>query len=191
MTDVLQSPESATRRRTRQAIIDAGATLLIRRRDATFADIAQAADTSRSTVHRYFGDRTELLQAIVADSLETIGAATENARIQDGPTLEAMRRLIAAFLDIGDRIRFLFADPAFAAQHPAVADLAKTDGPVIELIRRGQAEGVLAATLSPHWIERTVWSLIYAASEAVEEEALTRHEALATLQRTIERGIGA
>lgn len=183
------SSESATRRRTRQAVIDAAATVLIRRRDATFAEIALAADTSRSTVHRYFADRNELLRAVVTDSLETIHAATEHARLGEGSSAEAMRRVVAVYLDIGDRIRFLFADPSFAAQHPAVADLAKTDGPMVELIRRGQADGTFASELSPNWIERTLWSLIYAASEAIEEGALPHHEALATLLHTVEHGI--
>ena len=42
---------------------------------------------------------------------------------------------------------------------------------------------------SPEWVERTLWALVYAASEAADDGTLAPHEALPTLLRTLERGV--
>jgi AcrR family transcriptional regulator len=183
--------ESATRRRTRQAIIEAAVAVLVARRDATLADIADAAETSRSTLHRHFTDRSDLVQAVVLDSIEAITTATVRAAVEEGPPPDAMRRLVAAYLDVGDRIRFLFDDPALMADHPVIGEFAGAEGPVVGLIERGQADGSFTTALRPDWIERVLWSLVYAAAEAVDDGSLGRHEALSTVLRTMEEGVRA
>ncbi|BCB84852.1 TetR family transcriptional regulator [Phytohabitans suffuscus] len=160
----------------------------VRDRDATLADIAAAAETHRATLHRHFPSRTELLDATVRSCVAEIVTATEAAAIAKGPPLAALRRLVAAYLAIGDHIRFLFEDLA-VTRHPAVAELTAADGPVTELIRRGQADGTLDTSLAPAWIERSIWALVYAASEAVNDGTLPAHDALPVLLRTIEDGI--
>jgi len=165
--------------------------VLVHQRDATLADIAAAAQTSRSTLHRAFADRAELIDAVVHDSIDAIIAATTHAAIDHGTPVEALRRLVAAYLDVGDRIRFLFDDPTFAAGHPAIAELAAAEGPVVELIARGQDRGDLDPACRPDWIERVLWALVYTAAEAVDDGTLARHEALATVLRTLEHGVTA
>lgn len=182
--------ESATRRRTRQAIIDAAVDVLVSRRDATLADIADAARTSRSTLHRHFADRSDLVGAVVLDAIEAISTATVRAAVGDGPPLDALRRLVAAYLDVGDRIRFLFDDPGLMAEHPVIGEFAGDEGPVIGLIERGQADGSFTTALRPEWVERVLWSLVFAAAEAVDDGVLGRHEALSTVLLTLEEGVG-
>lgn len=180
---------TAARRRTRQAIIDAAIRVLVRQRDATLADIAAAAGTSRSTLHRHFADRADLLRAAVAEALGSIVRATSDAALDRGDALQALRRLVGAYLDIGDRIRFLFDDPGLATQHPEIAELAATEGPVVGLIERGQAAGLIAPSLSAAWIERVLWAVVFAAAEAVDDGTLARHEALSSVLDTFERGV--
>jgi hypothetical protein len=114
--------------------------------------------------------------------------ATATAAAVHGTPLEVLRRIVAGYLVIGDRIRFLFEDLAIA-RHPVVAELADSDGPVIDLIRRAQADGSIDTHLAPAWIERTIWALVYAASEATDDGTLAEHDSLAVLLRTIELGI--
>jgi AcrR family transcriptional regulator len=181
---------SPTRRRTREAIVEAAIATWVRDRDATLDDIAQAAETHRATLHRHFRNRTELVDAAVARCVDDLVAATASAAVDDGPPLEALRRIVAGYFAIGDRIRFLFEDLGIA-RHPAVAELAAAEGPVVDLIRRGQADGAIDPRSSPAWIERAIWALVYAASEAVDDATLPAHGSLAVLLRTIEGGIGA
>src|SRR5919112_916010 len=86
---------AGVRSRTRRAILGAAASVLARDRSATLANIAEAAEVGRSTLHRYFPDREGLLEAVVEDSLETLDRAVAEAALDQGPPLEAMRRLWA------------------------------------------------------------------------------------------------
>jgi AcrR family transcriptional regulator len=179
---------SPARRRTRQIIIEAAIRTWVRNRDATLGDIADRAETHRATLHRHFPSRADLLDAAIRHSIGEIIAATEAAALGQGAPVKALHRLVAAYLAIGDRIRFLFEDLA-VANHPAVAELTALDGPVIDLIRRGQADGTIAAGLPPAWIERSIWALVYAASEAIDDATLPAHDALPVLLQTIDDGI--
>lgn len=71
--------ESGTRVRTRRAILDAAVSALTRNPQAALADIALVANVGRSTVHRYFPERSDLLAAIGTDATEKIAAATVRA----------------------------------------------------------------------------------------------------------------
>ncbi|GAA3955744.1 TetR/AcrR family transcriptional regulator [Actinomadura viridis] len=191
-------PESGARGRTRRAILGAAASVLARDRGATLADIAEAADVGRSTLHRYFPDRRELMNAVVEDSLEAMGRSVAAAAIDDGPPLEAMRRLVAALVDVGDRIMFLWGDPRVLAEYTAHADPGDpecegderfTDDPVLRLIERGQAEGVFDPDVRPAWIQHVLWAMVYTGVEDADQGVLPRHGVTATVIRTFENGI--
>jgi AcrR family transcriptional regulator len=160
--------------------------VLARDRAATLADIARAADVGRSTLHRHFADREELVEATVEDSLAALGRSVEDAALDQGPPLEAMRRLVAAVVGVGDRLLFLFGDPRVleGREGPAL-----TDRPVTELIERGQAEGVFDPEVSPGWIEHVLWALVYTAAEEANAGRLPRHGVTATVIRTFEHGV--
>ncbi|MGW7694593.1 TetR/AcrR family transcriptional regulator [Streptomyces asiaticus] len=76
--------ESATRTRTRRAILDATVARLSADHAASLADVAEAAGVGRTTVHRYFPERSDLLAAIGADVRDRVEAATARARLDDG-----------------------------------------------------------------------------------------------------------
>ncbi len=181
-----QPTRSGVRDRTRRAILGAAASVLARDRAATLAEIAEAAGVGRSTLHRHFADREELVAAAVEDSLAALGQAVEDAGLDQGPPLEAMRRLVAAMAGVGDRLLFLFGDPRVLEGREGPAP---SDGPVIELIERGQAEGVFDPEVSPGWVEHVLWALVYTAAEEANAGRLPRHGVTATVIRTLENGI--
>ncbi|MFC5144690.1 TetR/AcrR family transcriptional regulator [Streptomyces aureoversilis] len=183
--------ESGARGRTRRAILGAAASVLSRRRNATVADIAAAADVGRSTLQRYFPDREMLVSAVVEDSLQRLGESLKEARIHQGPPLQALRRLVVAMLDVGDHVLFLYGDPRITE---AVAGRDGSDPAAEEirrLIRRGQAEGLLDAEVSSEWIEHVLWAHVSAGCMAISGGTLPRHGASAWVIRTLESGIGA
>jgi AcrR family transcriptional regulator len=186
----MQSPntaESGVRGRTRRAILDAAATTLARDRAATLADIAAAANVGRSTLQRYFPDREDLLDAVVTDSLRAVGQAAAEAALDDGPPAEAMRRLVTAMVDVGDRVLFLYGDPRVLEHAGETADGGSPE--VIRLIERGQAEGVFDPEVDAPWIERVLWALVYAGCDAAGRGTLPRHAAATTVIRTFENGV--
>ena len=140
-------------------------------------------------MHRYFRERSDLVDAVVLDSVRVIADATARARLDEGDALDGLRRLLAEYLDVGDRVRVLLDDPSLAGTYPAVDDLLRAEGPVVGVIERGQADGRLDNKVPAAWIERVLWALLYTACEAVDEGMLSRHEALATALRSLEHGI--
>ena len=175
--------ESGPRGRTRRAILTAAASVLAHDRTATLADIAAAADVGRSTLQRYFPDREELVGAVVTDSLDALGRAVAEAALDQGPPLEAMRRLITAMVDLGDRVLFLYGDPGVLDREDEAGAPAVTG-----LIERGQAAGVFDPEAGAAWIEQTLWALVYAGCDAAGRGTLPRHAAAATVIRTFENG---
>jgi AcrR family transcriptional regulator len=181
-----QAEASGVRGRTRRAILEAAASVLARDRAATLADIAEAAKVGRSTLHRYFADRGELVEATVEDSLRALGQAVEDAALDQGPPLEAMRRLVAAMVGVGDRLLFLFGDPRVLEGR---GEPAPPDRPVTALIERGQAAGVFDPEVSPGWIEHVLWALVYTGAEEANAGRLPRSGVPATVIRSLEHGI--
>jgi AcrR family transcriptional regulator len=187
-------PEPAgagTRSRTRRAILGAAASELGRDYNATLAEIADAAGVGRTTVHRYFSDRTGLINAAVKDSVAVIEQSVADAAIEQGSPVEAMRRLVTAMVAVGDRLVFLFGDPrVLEGRGPAETAPPRYD-PVIALIKRGQAEGAFDPGVSPEWIQRVLWSLVYTGYKDADACGLPRHGIVSTVIRTLESGIHA
>ncbi|MFJ5260924.1 TetR/AcrR family transcriptional regulator [Streptomyces sp. NPDC088387] len=182
--------ESGTRGRTRRAIIDAAASVLARDRRATLAEIAKAADVGRSTLHRYFPDRDQLVLTAARDSLEMIDQAVRDAAVEQGPPLDAMRRLTTALVDTGDRLLFAVGDlQLFEEISAATEGEDETERLVVDLIERGQREGVFDTGVSAAWIMQALWALVYAGAEAAQQGTLPRHGVTAHVVRTLEGGI--
>jgi AcrR family transcriptional regulator len=140
---------SGVQARTRAAILAATASALAANRTATMPEIAAVAGVGRTTLHRYFADRETLVYEATLDSIRVLTEAVDEAATDDGPAVDAMRRFITAAISIGERLVFLFGDPAVLRDIPP-AQL--NEEVVINLITRGQDEGVLDSDLNPTWI---------------------------------------
>ncbi|MGH3401717.1 MAG: TetR/AcrR family transcriptional regulator [Streptosporangiaceae bacterium] len=181
-------PESRRRGRTRGAILTAAASVLARDRAATLPEVAEAADVGRTTLHRYFPDRESLIEATFEDSIQAIQQSMVDAALDQGSPLDAMRRLVAAMVAVGDHLLFVFGDPRVPKGNRTRDGAAPTD-PVIDLIKRGQAEGLFDSEVSATWIQHVLWVLVYRGCEDADMGELPRHGITATVVRTLENGI--
>ena len=110
-------PESRTKTRTRAAILTAAASLLARDRSATLAQIAEATEVGRSSLHRYFPDREILLHAVVEDSVRRLDRSIREAALGEGhPRLQAGRVDRRQGLARRDRVADLDADSGHLAR---------------------------------------------------------------------------
>jgi AcrR family transcriptional regulator len=181
------TPQSGSRSRTQGAILAATATVLAKNPAATMPEIAKAAAVGRTTVHRYFADRPTLIRAATAEAIRALHQAIEDASPGQGPPLDATRRVIAAMVTMADRILFLFGDPRLLQQYfDAALPAAET---VLQLIERGQTEGVFDRDLSATWIQHSLWALVYRGCKDAEQGALPPHEVARVVARTLECGI--
>jgi AcrR family transcriptional regulator len=159
-------------------------------RTATLPEIATEAGVGRTTVHRYFADRETLIYEATLDSIRVLTEAVDEAATEDGPALDAMRRFITAAVSIGERLVFLFGDPA------GLRDIPPAQSPnealvinLINLIRRGQHEGVFDPDLNPTWIQHALYGLILRCCEQAMAGALPQHTVAPLIIRTFERGV--
>ena len=93
---------TGSRARTRQAILDAAVEVLARNPSASLGDVAVAADVGRTTLHRYFPERGDLITALHALADERLERATARARLEEGPAVAALQRLCREYFDLGD-----------------------------------------------------------------------------------------
>jgi AcrR family transcriptional regulator len=185
---VPQPQVTGARARTRKAILDAAASVLARDRTATLAEIAAAAEVGRTTLHRYFPDRGTLLGALTTDSLDAIHRAVVDAAVDEGPALDALRRLVAGLVAVGDRMLYLFNDPNYV-DYSAEDEDDEDDLAMSRFIVRAQQEGVLDPHASPSWIATVIWTMAYTGAMAVQDGTLPRHGVAQAVTRTLEGGI--
>lgn len=175
--------------RTRAAILGATASVLARDRSATLPQIAAAAEVARSTLHRYFADRDRLIFEATLDSIRVINDIVGAAATDHGPALDAMRRLITSLVPQGDRIVFLFADPAVLQDVPA--DQRPNSRPITELIVRGQQEGAFDSELSADWIRIALFGLLIKACREAAYGMVAQRSIVPSVTRIFERGVTA
>jgi AcrR family transcriptional regulator len=128
------------------AILDTAARVLAERREAaSLAEIAEAAGVARSTLYRYFPSREALLQALAETAARDVRARVEESALDTLPVTEALARVTRGFIAAGSKyiaLAYLWPKPAEAAGQIA-------SGPLLELFRRGAADGTFRADLSP------------------------------------------
>jgi AcrR family transcriptional regulator len=189
MTDPA-APAAGTgvRARTRRAILDAAVSLLSKNPAASLGDVAVAAGVGRTTVHRYFPERSDLLAAICVDLLAKIAAATERARIDEGSALEAMERLCQEYFELGDGLLLAFEDPQSMKGGDWETET-ESDRALLRLVERGQAEGVIDPELPPTWVQQMLWALLYVAWQHSRDEGASKHATLSLCLRTLRKSI--
>jgi AcrR family transcriptional regulator len=173
-----------------KAILDAAATLLGERPDASMAEIAVAAGVARQTVYTHYGSREELLAAVINRAIEETAATMDTARLDKGPPAEALLRLIDAGWQRLERHHRLRANP----DAPDSEELFQQHGPIIErlerLIRRGQRSGAFDRRLSPAWLIAASLGLFHAAADEVSAGRMTSEQAAVALRESIPRLLG-
>jgi AcrR family transcriptional regulator len=155
----------ADARRNVAAILDAALLCLARDPDASVGDIAQAAGVGRVTLYGHFKSRADLVDAVLARTVERAHAvldATDTA----GDPRRALTRLAASSWQIVDQFRSVL----LAAQRELPAERIRTRhdwilGRLQAVIDRGQAAGVFRTDLPEGWLISISYSVMHAAAE--------------------------
>ena len=162
--------ETATRARTRRAILDAALVVLARDQAASLGDIAVEAGVGRTTLHRYFPERSDLIDALSQHVLDRIAAATDRAYPGQGSALAAIERLCQEYFALGDALTMIFNDPQIACR-PEWNQETEADRSLLRLIERGHADGSIDPQVDPAWAQQLLWALLYAGWQHVNDNA--------------------
>ncbi len=180
---------SPTVTRTRRAILDAATTVLARDPGASLGAIAEAAGVGRTTLHRHYADRASLIEALAVDASEATRAAFVAARIEEGDPVAALGRVVHELVALGDRFAFLLREPQLAGNPVVEAAEAEDLVPIVALVARGQASGVIRADLPSRWIAEVIGIFVYGAWAAVGSGVVARADAPALALTTLLDGL--
>lgn len=180
--------ESGSRARTRRAILDAAVRELSANAAVPLGEIATAAGVGRTTLHRYFPERADLLVAVTAHVDEQIASATTRARLDDGSARAALGRLCQEYFELGDVLTLMFNSPV-APNGREWPDETPSDHSVRDAIGRGHAEGDVDAALGRDWVLNVVWSLLFSTWDMVSTQGAPKHEALTQCLRTLDKAL--
>ena len=179
------SMESGVRERTRKAILDAAMTVLADQPAAALSDIAAAAGVGRSTVHRYFAERTDLLRALARHVHELSNAEIERADPTHGPADAALRRVVESQLDLGPIVLFVYNEPTILADPELAAYLDTGDEAIVEVLNRASTE---RPEYPPGWARRVFWALLQAGYEAAKQDGTPRHQIVDAIMASLTTG---
>jgi AcrR family transcriptional regulator len=180
----VQENERGARARTRQAILSAAIEVLGQHPAAALSDIAAAADVGRTTLHRYFPERSDLLRAVAAEGSAQLDAATENARLDEGTGAEAFLRLCREYFDLGDLLSLIFTE----SDATPIVD-GGCDTRFSAMVDRGHRDGTIDTGLPVGWLSSLMWSQLYAGWSYVSQNGTSRHEVLKLVVRTVDGAI--
>lgn len=161
-------------RRTHEAILTGALDLLAERPHASLEQIARAIGVNRSTVHRHFASRDDLLEALSVRVIAEVDEIHVRCRAQGGPAAEQIARILRANALLGKRFRFFLDRWSPILGRP---DVYASDASWVELLRRAQADGVFRSDCSIAWMRRVTAAVMRAAYEAIDEEELPLEEA--------------
>ncbi|MBO1752169.1 TetR/AcrR family transcriptional regulator [Actinotalea sp. BY-33] len=179
--------ERGAKARTRRAILEAAATVLAADGSASLTAVADAAGVGRTTLHRYFPERVDLVRALAQHTVAETDRRYREARPDDGDPVAALRRIAEALLDLGPVLMYLYSEPLIAQDAACQAVLEGGEDPLDRLLDR--AAPALRPDLPVAWVRRAFWSLLYTAWEAVREDEMARHEVLEALMATFTAGV--
>ncbi|MDH6196462.1 TetR/AcrR family transcriptional repressor of lfrA [Mycobacterium frederiksbergense] len=179
------STHSGPRERTRKAILDAAMTVLADHPTASLGDIAAAADVGRSTVHRYYPERTDLLRALARHVHELSNAATDRADPTHGPADAALRRVVESQLDLGPIVIFVYSEPTILADPELAAYLDTGDEAIVEILNRASVD---RPEYPPGWARRVFWALLDAGYEAAKQDGTPRHQIVDAIMTSLTAG---
>jgi len=176
--------------RNRESVLDHAARLLSDDPAAGMAEIAAASGVNRATLYRHFSSRELLLEAITVRAADDVERAIADSRLDEGRASEALHRLIAALLEVGDRYRFLLLQDtvrAPAGQRRAYEE--RLGDPVAALFERGRIAGEFSRSLSAEWMTAAFGAMLAAVVHQVADGRLDQSQAEATATATLLFGL--
>lgn len=177
--------QRADARRNIAAILDAATDCLARDPEVSIADIAAAAGVGRITLYGHFKTRAELVDAVVARTVEHANAILE-ATDTSGDPAGALARLVGSSWQIVHQFRNIL----LAAQRELPAErLRGLHDPILRrvqsVIARGQEAAIFRTDLPAQWLVTTSFSLMHAAAEDAAAGRVTADNAARFITATL------
>lgn len=166
---------------------------LVQHPAATMQELAAAVGCSRSTLHRRYPRRDDLIDAITQHALaalDEVWARQQTARwFTDAHDtgLDVVKSYVADLIDLGPHLLVIVrASLLSPSPSPRVAAM---DAELEAAFRRGQRTGALDPALPASWLVESLHALVYTAWEQVAAGRLAPHDAVRSVVSTWAHGV--
>ena len=173
-------------RGTKPPLLDVAAEVLVADPAASLAEVAEAAGIGRTTLHKHYATRDDLIRAVGHRAIDLWEQAVDAADGPDG----GLRAMITAMIPAGPQLAFIWRTPALDHDKDFLDRWDAVQGRCLAVLKRAQELGILAADVPEWWLMRTFYSLIYVAAESVGSGHLAPRDAPGFMLGTFLRGIG-
>jgi AcrR family transcriptional regulator len=180
-----------SRRGTRPPLLDVAAEVLVADPAASLAEVAEAAGIGRTTLHKHYATRDDLLRAVGHRAIDRWETALDQVEALDQAADRGLAAIIAAMVPIGSQLGFLWRTQILNRDSGLPDRAAATESRTLAVLRQAQDRGVLAGGTPDWWLLDTFYSLIYMAAESVADGKLAPNDAPGLVTDTLLRGIGA
>jgi AcrR family transcriptional regulator len=178
------------RRSTKRPLLDVVAEVLVAQPGASLADVALAAGISRTTLHKQYATRDELVRAVGFRAIEIWESAVDAVAGEPG-TEAGLRKLLGAMIESGPQLTFLWRNPSLDQDEELTRRFVEVERHCLAVLNRAKAEGVLSPTVPDWWLLETVFAIVYTAAESVHNGYLAPREAPGLALNTLLHGLSA
>jgi AcrR family transcriptional regulator len=171
------------------SLLDVATEVLVADPSASLTQVAQAAGIGRTTLHKHYPTRDDLLRAVghrALDLWEQVTAVADRCEADDG----GLRTLVEAMVPIGPHLAFLWRNPIFDHAEDIGSRWRAVEPRTLALLKRAQARAALRADVADFWLLQTFYSLVYVAAESVRSGHLAPRDAPGLVVDTFARGLG-
>jgi AcrR family transcriptional regulator len=179
-----------SRRGTRPSLLDVAAQVLVADPAASLADVAEAAGIGRTTLHKHYATREDLLHAVGDRAIDLWEHAIGGITGQEDPD-GGLRAMTTAMIPIGPQLAFLWRTPTFDHVKEIEVRWGAVEAATQAILSQAQARGVIATGMPDWWLLATYFALVYVAAESVQSGRLAPLDAPAFVLDTFLHGIGA
>jgi len=181
------SSRSRGSRAAKRSLLDVAAEVLVADPSASLTQVAEAAGIGRTTLHKQYATREDLLRAVGHRVIDLWEKVTEVASADDPDG--GLRAAIEAMIPIGPQLAFLWRTPSFDHDQDLETRWNEFTQETLAILKRAQDRGVISAAIPDWWLLSTFHAVIYIASERVQLGHLARLDAPGLALSTLLHGI--
>jgi AcrR family transcriptional regulator len=189
MTVPIPGP-ARSRRGVKPSLLDVAAQVLVADPAASLAEVAEAAGIGRTTLHKHYATREDLLRAVGDRAIDLAKNVLEEIAGMQDPD-GGLRAATTAMIPIGPQLAFLWRTPTFDHVKEIEVRWGEVETATTAIFRRAQDRGLVAVGIPDWWLLATFFSLIYVAAESVKAGRLAPLDAPGFVLDTFLHGIGA
>jgi AcrR family transcriptional regulator len=184
-------PAQPLRLSSRDAILAAAMTALLKNPSATIDDVVAASGVSRATVFRQFPTRTDLVRAVGVSALAGLERSLQELEHEPGEPRQRLQRLMRVLIAHGEQLHFVIVAVELYDDADVLAASDALDRYMVPVFDDAVAAGILRADVPRAWVWSVVDAIIFAAWHEVKRGTLLREQAVELVEDTLLRGLGA